>query len=211
MSIDPLMPTHANLLVGFLDPTSVVKKLGISPFDTVWVESVEAGGMSEIRRFITLMQYRPHNGQIRLGVITCYDQLSTEAQNALLKLLEEPPQFVTIVLFVSTIAGVLPTVRSRCQVVYAKSDDVTLPFSDGGNRDGGETLDTLSDAEALAKSERLFAVVEQELHRCYREWSQAGRSVKSVDKVENCFKLYHNLKSTINKRILLEQYVLTQL
>lgn len=196
-------------MVGFRDPSSVIEKLGVSRFDTVYIESVEAGGMSEIRRFISLMQYWPQYGHIRLGVIACYDQLSVEAQNALLKLLEEPPLFATVMLFTSTIANVLPTVSSRCQVVYAKSDNLKVTELDP--LDVVESLGSFNNAEALAKNERLLTIVEVQLHRCYREWSQAGWPVKSVDKVENCFNLYHNLKSTINRRILLEQYVLTQL
>lgn len=202
-------PTHANLLVGFSDPSSVLQNLGVSSFDTLLIESVAAGGMNEIRHFIAKMQYGPQYGSMRLGVITCYEQLSTESQNALLKLLEEPPPSACVILFVPTIATVLPTVRSRCQVIYSPSYNRKLtPVVKNEPKD---TLDAFCKAETLAKSDALLEIVEEQMFLCHREWSQAGWPLKSVDKVENFFNLYHNLKSTINKRILLEQHALNQI
>ncbi len=44
-------------------------------------------------------------------------QLTTEAQNALLKLLEEPPERTTFVLVAEVMSSLLPTVRSRLQII----------------------------------------------------------------------------------------------
>lgn len=58
-----------------------------------------------------------HSGLSAEGrVVLLYgaEKLRAEAANALLKVLEEPPDHVTFLLTASSLAGVLPTVRSRC-------------------------------------------------------------------------------------------------
>ena len=51
--------------------------------------------------------------------------MNHEAQNALLRILEEPPPQTTLVLATATAAGLLATVRSRCQRVRFESDSRT--------------------------------------------------------------------------------------
>ncbi|HSH31399.1 MAG TPA: hypothetical protein VK963_01900, partial [Candidatus Saccharimonadales bacterium] len=53
----------------------------------------------------------------RVVAITPSDNLTTEAQNCLLKTIEEPPLGTIIILAVEQLTGLLGTVRSRCQVV----------------------------------------------------------------------------------------------
>lgn len=53
----------------------------------------------------------------RVILIENADRMTTEAQNAFLKLLEEPPADTVIILTASTIQGMLPTIRSRVQTL----------------------------------------------------------------------------------------------
>ena len=48
-----------------------------------------------------------------------FTQASTTVQNALLKLLEEPPAAVWLILVATTTSGVLPTIQSRCRLCAA--------------------------------------------------------------------------------------------
>jgi DNA polymerase-3 subunit delta' len=74
--------------------------------------------VEEVReRVIGAVPYRPFEGERRVFVIEEADAMAEESQNALLKTLEEPPGFVHILLVSSEPAGLLPTVRSRCQQV----------------------------------------------------------------------------------------------
>lgn len=61
--------------------------------------------------------FRPFEGKARLFVIDDADKLNTPASNALLKILEEPPVTSHLVLITSRPASLLPTIRSRCQVI----------------------------------------------------------------------------------------------
>jgi DNA polymerase-3 subunit delta' len=59
----------------------------------------------------------PFESARRVFVIESADQLADESANRLLKTLEEPPSFVHLILISDRLADVLPTIRSRCQVV----------------------------------------------------------------------------------------------
>ena len=50
-------------------------------------------------------------------IIAEADQMRVEAANALLKLLEEPPQNLMLILTTSNIHKILPTIKSRCQMI----------------------------------------------------------------------------------------------
>ncbi|MCB9391669.1 MAG: DNA polymerase III subunit [Calditrichaeota bacterium] len=60
---------------------------------------------------------KPFQARQSVFVILNADQMLREAQNALLKLLEEPPVSATLLLTASNLQAILPTVRSRCQPV----------------------------------------------------------------------------------------------
>ncbi len=59
----------------------------------------------------------PFESNRRIFVIERVDELGDEAANRMLKTLEEPAEFVHLILLTDRIADVLPTIRSRCQLV----------------------------------------------------------------------------------------------
>lgn len=61
--------------------------------------------------------YRPYEAKSRIFIIDDADRMNDSAANALLKVLEEPPETSYIILVTSRPAGLLRTIRSRCQVV----------------------------------------------------------------------------------------------
>lgn len=61
--------------------------------------------------------YRPFEGRARVFLVEEADRLNEPSSNALLKILEEPPPTSHIILITSRPAVLLPTIRSRCQVV----------------------------------------------------------------------------------------------
>jgi DNA polymerase-3 subunit delta' len=74
--------------------------------------------VEEVReRVIRAAFYRPFEGEKRVFVIEAAEQMRDESQNALLKTLEEPPDFVHIVLLSSEPALLLETIASRCQPI----------------------------------------------------------------------------------------------
>ena len=87
-----------------------------------------------IKNVITIEQVRELMGFFRLAVpgsarikraavIEDADLMGLEAQNALLKLLEEPPQGSVLILTASRALGLLPTIRSRTQTISIQTPD----------------------------------------------------------------------------------------
>jgi DNA polymerase-3 subunit delta' len=87
--------------------------------DLVWLAPTGAQHMvEEVReRVIRAAAYRPFEGGKRVFVVEAAEAMRDESQNALLKTLEEPPEFVHLILLSSEGEGLLETVASRCQVV----------------------------------------------------------------------------------------------
>jgi DNA polymerase-3 subunit delta' len=85
--------------------------------DVLVIEPGDSGAIKvdQVREAIDRSAYRPFEGRRRLVVIDQADALLSEAQNALLKTLEEPPPASVFVLITSRPDLLLPTVRSRCQ------------------------------------------------------------------------------------------------
>lgn len=75
-------------------------------------------GVDVLRHFlIAKVGNKPIRGRRKVFVIREADLMTTQAQNALLKTLEEPPGSTLLVLLVSSIDKLLPTTLSRCQIV----------------------------------------------------------------------------------------------
>ena len=71
----------------------------------------------QVRRLKRLASRAPYEGRFRVVIIDPADALNTEAANALLKTLEEPPSSLVLLLITSREESLLPTVRSRCRLV----------------------------------------------------------------------------------------------
>lgn len=65
----------------------------------------------------TFLAHRPLEGRRSVVVVVDADQMNETAQNALLKTLEEPPEYAQFVLTTANPNGLLPTIRSRSQLV----------------------------------------------------------------------------------------------
>lgn len=75
-------------------------------------------GVDVLRHFlIDKVGFTPTRGRAKVFVVREADRITTQAQNALLKTLEEPPGTTYLILLVSAIDRLLPTTLSRCQVV----------------------------------------------------------------------------------------------
>ncbi|HET9184750.1 MAG TPA: hypothetical protein VFN82_01295 [Solirubrobacterales bacterium] len=104
------------------DPLDARRRALLDPSphpDLVWLAPRGAQHLvEEVReRVIRAAAYRPFEGGRRVFVIEAAEAMRDESQNALLKTLEEPPEFVHLLLLSSDPEGLLETVASRCQPV----------------------------------------------------------------------------------------------
>ncbi len=83
------------------------------------ISSAAIEGVRQLEHFLSLRV--PKTGAItRIVVITDAQALSRQAQNALLKTIEEPPQATLLILTAPSQASVLPTISSRLQAIQLK-------------------------------------------------------------------------------------------
>ena len=73
-------------------------------------------GVDEVREIIEEVSKRPYEGDKKVIIIHEGSKLTVQAQNALLKTIEEPPQGVYIILLAESLETLLDTIKSRCQV-----------------------------------------------------------------------------------------------
>ena len=74
-------------------------------------------GVDVIRQFVVdKVGAKPQRGRAKVFLIREADRITPQAQNALLKTLEEPPQTTFLILLVASLNLMLPTIRSRCHL-----------------------------------------------------------------------------------------------
>ena len=110
------------LASGAEDPDDARRRALLDPSphpDLVWLAPRGAQHLvEEVReRVIRAAAYRPFEGGRRLFVIEAAEALRDESQNALLKTLEEPPEYAHVILLSSEPELLLETIASRCQPV----------------------------------------------------------------------------------------------
>ncbi|AVH69673.1 DNA polymerase III subunit gamma/tau [Nostoc sp. 'Lobaria pulmonaria (5183) cyanobiont'] len=152
--------------------------------DIIEIDAASNTGVDNIRELIEKAQFAPVQCRYKVYVIDECHMLSTQAFNALLKTLEEPPRQVVFVLATTDPQRVLPTIISRCQRfdfrriqleamvkhlsaiasyenIHISLDAVTLvaQLSQGGLRDAESLLDQLGLLAGEVTPERVWDLV----------------------------------------------------
>lgn len=100
---------------------------GNSP-DIIYVEPDKPSGISvdEIRtKIVATSDVFPY-GKYKLYIVKEAEKMTEQAQNALLKTIEEPPEYVIIILLSANKNRLLPTIRSRCVTLDVKPVDADI-------------------------------------------------------------------------------------
>jgi len=83
--------------------------------DVIEIDGASNRGIDEIRTLRENVKFSPTQGKFKIYIIDEVHMLTTEAFNALLKTLEEPPEFVKFIFATTQPHKVIPTILSRCQ------------------------------------------------------------------------------------------------
>jgi len=108
--------SHAYLVMGNLDASEIADLLEIKIADQFVIENKPIK-IADIRMLTHWISLRPHSSKNKLAVIYKIDNITPEAANALLKVLEEPPASSILVLQAEKKEKILPTILSRCQII----------------------------------------------------------------------------------------------
>jgi DNA polymerase-3 subunit delta' len=98
---------------------------GTHPDIRVWShEKPKTFSVQEVRSLVQDVSIRPFSSERKVYIVPDAHLMRQEAQNALLKTLEEPPEYVVIILLAHTADAMLETIRSRCQMVELAAKDM---------------------------------------------------------------------------------------
>ena len=140
-----------------------------SSVDVIEIDAASNRGINEIRELRERVKYLPNVLRKKVYIIDEVHMLTTEAFNALLKVLEEPPEHVLFIMATTEPRKVIPTIMSRCQrfdfypipiekikkrlVKISESENISISesalsiiskYSDGSQRDADGMLEQLA-------------------------------------------------------------------
>lgn len=101
----------------------IAEKLKVAKLDALHVKSNEKGSITIEMAHELLDNLGKHASQLngyRTVIVESAEAMTIPAQNALLKVIEEPPARTIFLLLVSNSRSILSTIRSRCQTIYVR-------------------------------------------------------------------------------------------
>lgn len=107
-------------------------------------------GIDEIRNFQKKLYLKPIKSKVKAGIIKNAENLTFTSQNAMLKLLEEPPINTIIILEITNKEVLLPTILSRCQLIEIK--DKLIEILD---EEINKNFDLIFNLDALPAGEKM--------------------------------------------------------
>ncbi len=131
-----------------------------SSMDVLEMDAASNRGIDEIRELRDRVNLAPAQGRMKVYIIDEVHMLTTEAFNALLKMLEEPPEHVIFVLATTEKHKVLPTIISRCQSFDFRRPGVSLL---------SEKLREISEAEGIEVEPAALTLIAREGRGSFRD------------------------------------------
>lgn len=181
----------------------------ILPTANLSVLEVDAGkseiSINQVREFKEWAWRKPFLGRQKIGVIQRAQKMSPEAQNALLKVLEEPPLSTSIVLLADDAANLLPTVVSRCLPID------NLDEVEGWNKEKSKIKDHPSFAKATEGVPRSFNEVGQKSKNEKQRAKSERINLPVITSIPQAFKQAEDLarkKSREEVIVILDEYII---
>lgn len=138
----------------------------------VWRYQKETSiSVDDIRALVSDVQIKPYASRYKIYILPDAQKMTREAQNALLKTLEEPPEYAVIILLSTSRDAMLETILSRCVVLPLRPVDAAKVRSYLMDRHGVEPYKAdicvafaqgnIGRAVALATSENFYSLLER--------------------------------------------------
>lgn len=177
-------------------------------------------GIKDVREIAKRIYLKPIKSPTKAVVINAEAGLTAESQNALLKILEEPPNNTVIILTISDKNSLLPTVLSRCKIIELKDNNAKLSKEKNSEYQSilmslseqgvGEKLKLAQDIgktrdEASMFLEGMILVTREKLIR----ESDKNKASEYLDLLKKFQKSYIDVKTTnVSPRLALESLLL---
>ena len=144
------------------DPTTPIAEAiaNGSSLDVIEMDAASQRGIDDVREIRDRAVLQPVEGGYKVYIIDEAHQLTSQAWNALLKLIEEPPPHLVFVFCTTDLASVLPTVRSRCQ---------TFVFQRPRLQELVAVLRRVCDGEGIDAPDAALALIARGAHGSFRD------------------------------------------
>lgn len=189
----------------------------IDPIDQDTSNFEKAVGIEDVRNIQKKLYLKPIKSKDKAVIINAPQGMGIEAQNALLKILEEPPQNTFIVIVVENKNSLLETVLSRCGIIEIKEElvivgdeiskyqNILISLSQngiGGNLELAQNFGT-SREEALIFLEKLIFVAREKLIKNPKE----QKALYNLNKFQEIYNIVKTTNAT--PRLTLENLFLS--
>ena len=187
---------HAFCLIGDREKCfdfyiKICNKKNIDKFERYTLDA-EKISIKEVRALEKWFRQRPINNNYKSAYIDL-ENVRSDSLNTLLKTLEEPPPYALIALRAQSTGSLLPTIKSRCQVVF-------VGFGEEGPNTQEIDINSFADIPAKLDKAQTFAILSKKLLNL-RNKIRLGQG---LDISEDLFYLLEASTTTANNRILLE-------
>ncbi len=198
--------------------STLLERMDVNALDISLQAHEKAMGIGDVRNIQKAILLKPFRGRIKAVIIETHEGITPEAQNALLKILEEPPANTIIIITTANRELMLPTIMSRCKVIALQEKEIQLTKDDllkfHDDLDlllNGKIGDKLKIAQDIAKNkentpmwlEKMSVFVKNEL-------AHKNNDVKYLAFLIELQKTYKDIISTnVNQRTALENLFLS--
>ena len=142
---------------------SCLEIAGGNAVDVIEIDAASNRGINEMRELRENVRYRPARDRYKVFIVDEAHQITNEAFNALLKTLEEPPEWVVFVLCTTEVHKIPTTIASRCQQFSFRSVDFAEVVEAHG-----------MDLRAGRDRGRI-----RKCSACWRRWAKAACAIRS--------------------------------
>ncbi len=173
--------------------------------DLLVIQETPSIGIETIRDLITWSHAKPFSFKQKVVVVLEAGRMTPQAQNALLKTLEEPPEFLQIIMTGTSELGMVETVRSRCRVIRIQPELENSREMEEFFVWPTTISEAIDQAEKLAKDrEEAIAWCEKTLIHEKYVLEKSPQSVGALEKVRYLASTITQLKRNMNTKLTIE-------
>lgn len=145
------------------DIQKIYRKKAENPYAPISYSGTTSISIEKIRELKNEAKYTPYEAEKKVYIITEAEKMTREGANSFLKLLEEPPDNLLILLINSSLDTILDTIKSRCQTVYFPplSYDEALAIVSKYHQISEEEQKSVRIAQGNLK--QIFEIIDQEI------------------------------------------------
>ncbi|MEZ5014030.1 MAG: DNA polymerase III subunit gamma/tau [Chitinophagales bacterium] len=148
------------------------------------IDAASNNSVEDIRSLVDQVRYAPASGKYKIYIVDEVHMLSSQAFNAFLKTLEEPPAYVKFILATTEKHKIIPTILSRCQI---------FDFNRIRIRDMVKQLESICKKEHVDAEAEALHLIAQKADGAMRDAlsiydriiSFSGNAIKASDVIEN--------------------------